>query len=52
MVKKYDTVTDANLWYKLSEKGITGKMLTVIKSMYSNVKSCISVNGFYTDFFS
>ena len=49
--KAFDTIDRLNLWYKLSKIGITGKLLTVIKSMYSNVKTCIAVNGFYTDFF-
>ena len=49
--KAFDTIDRLNLWYKLYKIGIRGKILTVIKSMYSYVRSCIPVNGFYTDFF-
>ena len=41
------------LWYILSKIGICSKLLSVIKSMYENVKTCtcITVDGFYSDFF-
>jgi hypothetical protein len=35
----------------LSKIGICGKPLSVIKYMYENVKTCITVDGFYSDFF-
>lgn len=37
----FDTVPRLNLWSKLSKIGVRGKFLTVLKSMYSNVKSCV-----------
>lgn len=49
--KAFDTIDRMNLWFKLSKIGIQGKLLSVIKSMYLNVKSCVTINGFYTDFF-
>ena len=49
--KAFDSVDRNLLWYKLSKCGIRGKLLTVIKSMYSNVKSCVSVEGLRSDFF-
>ena len=30
-----------SLWYKLIQSGIDGKMLTVIRSMYTEVKLCV-----------
>ena len=45
--KAFDTIDRLNLWYKLSKIGIRGKLLSVIKSMYLNVKSCITVDGLY-----
>jgi len=50
--KAFDTVDRLNLWYKLSVIGIQGKLLSIIKSMYSNVRTCVSVDGFYTDIFA
>jgi hypothetical protein len=35
----------------MSKLGIGGKLLSVIKSMYKNVQTCITVDGFYSDFF-
>jgi hypothetical protein len=31
---------------------ITGKLMMVIKSLYSNVKSCVAVNGCQSDYFT
>ena len=49
--KAFDTIDRLNIWYKLSKIGICGKPLSVIKYMYENVKTCITVDGFYSDFF-
>jgi hypothetical protein len=49
---QYDTVDRLNLWHKLSVIGIQGKLLSIIKSMYSNVRTCVSVDGFNTEFFA
>jgi hypothetical protein len=49
--KAFDTIDRLNLWYKFSKIGICGKLLSVIKSMYENVKTCITVDRFYSDFF-
>ena len=37
--KAYDYVVRDNLWFKLIKFGIRGKILNIIKSMYSGVKS-------------
>ena len=49
--KAFDTIDRLNLWYKFSKIDICGKLLSVIKSMYENVKTCITVDRFYSDFF-
>ena len=39
--KAFDNVVRDNVWYKLLKIGVRGKMLDIIKSMYSIVKSKI-----------
>ena len=36
---------------KITESGVTGKILNIIKTMYSNIKSCVIVNGQTSIFF-
>jgi hypothetical protein len=50
--KAFDTVDRLNLWYKLSVIGIQGKLLSFIKAMYSNARTCVSVDGFYSENFT
>lgn len=50
--KAFDTVQRLMLWYKLSKIGFQGKLLTVIKSMYTNVSTCVCVDGFNSEYFS
>ena len=40
------------LWYKLIKTGITGQMYTPIYNMYQDIRSCVTVNGECSDFFS
>ena len=49
--KAFDTIWREALWHKLLSVGIEGKFLNVIKSMYSQVKSCVLLNGQKSDFF-
>ena len=49
--KAYDTINRGILWKRLSDIGIGGKIVNAIKSLYSNVMSCVRVNGFKTDWF-
>ena len=49
--KAFDFVDRCKLWSKLVHLGIQGKFLTIIKSLYENVKSCIKYNGFLTEYF-
>lgn len=41
----FDSINRSYLFYKISKLGIQGKL---IKSMYNNVKSCVTVDGFYS----
>ena len=43
--KAFDYVVRENLWYKMIKYGIRGKILNVIKSMYSSVKSRVKYNN-------
>ena len=49
--KAFDSVWREALWYKLTKSGIQGKILKVIKSLYSQVKSCVFLNGKKSDYF-
>jgi hypothetical protein len=41
----FDKVWRTGLWHKLIKQNITGKFLTLVQNMYSNIKSSISLNG-------
>ena len=49
--KAFDSVDRKNLWYKLSKVGIRGKLVNVVKSMYENVKSCVTIEGLKSEYF-
>ena len=49
--KAFDKVDRAFLWQKLFEQKVDGKILKVIKQIYSSAKSCIMVNDEKSDFF-
>ena len=51
--KIFDNVWRVGLWGKLLSYNIhvSGKILTIIKSMYSDIKSCVSSNGDCSEFF-
>jgi hypothetical protein len=51
-IKAFDSVAHVKLWLKLSRIGITGKLLNVIKSMYSKLKACISTGLPFKDHLS
>lgn len=48
----FDTVWRDGLWYKLLRYDISGKCFRLINNMYSDIKSCLTVNGSHTNFFS
>ena len=43
--KAFDSVWRVGLGQKLINANVSGKILTVIRNMYANVKSCVSFNG-------
>ena len=50
--KAYDSINRSKLWNRLAEIGVTGKLFTSIKALYSNVSSCVRVNDNMTDWFN
>ena len=50
--KAFDSVWRVGLWSKLLKYNINGKVLSVIKSMYSNIKSCVDFNDKQSGFFT
>ena len=49
--KAFDTVIRDGLWVKLFKCGISSKMIAILKSIYSVVKSCVRYCGDLSDFF-
>ena len=50
--KAFDCVDRNLLQYKLQLNGIGGPMYNAIASLYSNTESCVSLNGFHTEWFN
>ena len=50
--KAFDSVPRVHLWYKLLTCGINGKILKVIKGLYSSAKSSIKQNNCFGVFFN
>ena len=50
--KAFDYVVRENLWLKLIKSGVRGKILNVIKSMYTSVKSMVKYNNCFSEEFS
>ena len=49
--RAFDSIPHAHLWYKLVENGIHGKLLYVLQSMYSQLKSCIKTPQGLSEYF-
>ena len=49
--KAFDKVSHCILWMKLLKYGISGKFMTLVKSMYEQVKSCVKSKSGLTYFF-
>ena len=43
--KAFDYIVRENLWYKLVKLGLRGKILNILKSMYSSVKSRVKFDN-------
>ena len=50
MKKIFDSINRNMLWYKLYKLGISGKMLRILRNMYSKVRSKIKHCDKYSDF--
>ena len=50
--RAFDTIWRGGLWYKLVNCNITGKCYRLIRNMYQDIKSCLTVNSVQTYFFS
>ena len=51
MKKAFDSVYRNALWLKLFKLGVNGKMLRIVKAMYSSVKCRVRHLNTYSDFF-
>ena len=49
--RAFDSVWRSGLLYMIQQLNITSKCYKVIKSMYNNINSCVSVNGALSSFF-
>ncbi|KAL4233948.1 hypothetical protein ACF0H5_005603 [Mactra antiquata] len=49
--KAFDSVWRAGLWAKLFKYNVNGKLFSIIKNLYENVKSCLLINNTKSDFF-
>ena len=49
--KAYDSIPRNNLWAKLKQNGLCGRLYNALISLYKTVKSCVRINGLTTDFF-
>ncbi|MCG7875884.1 MAG: reverse transcriptase family protein [Candidatus Thiodiazotropha endolucinida] len=50
--KAFDSVWRIGLWKKLLHTSVTGKFLKVLQSLYAEVKSCVTLNGENSPFFT
>ena len=50
-VRAFDSVNRDLLWYKLENKGINGKFLNILQSMYNKTSATVRINSNHTDKF-
>ena len=48
--KAFNTINIRMLWYVLRKAGVGGKMLQILQSLYSIIKSCVGCPESLTDF--
>ena len=48
---QFDSIPHTHLWYHLLQDGIHGRIITVIRSLYSCLRSCVKVPEGLTEFF-
>lgn len=49
--KAFDFINRSNLWFKLIQQGIEGKVLRIIRSLYEKVKCCVKYNNTVSEWF-
>ena len=49
--KAYDFINRDKLWERLTNIGISDKMLNAVKSLYISVSSCVKINNYFTNWF-
>ena len=49
--RAFDVVYRDGLWYKLLKQGLNEKVFQIIRSIYSDVKSCVKSFGSISEFF-
>jgi hypothetical protein len=49
--KCFDSINRNALWFKLYNAGVEGKLLRLLRDMYSKVKSCVKQCNSYSDYF-
>ena len=50
--RAFDSIPHSTLWYRLLQDGIHGRIITVFRSMYAKLRSCVKSSSGFTDFFS
>ena len=50
--KAFNTINHADLWFKLLQNGIDGKIVNVIRNIYRKTKSCVMIKDNKSEFFS
>ena len=50
--KAFDFIDRSSLWIKMIQNNVNGKVLNVVKNMYSNAKSCLKSDNGLSKFFS
>ena len=50
--KAFDFVDRTSLWSKMLGMGINGKIINVIRNLYSQAKSCVKSGGYLSEFFN
>ena len=51
MMKCFDSIYRNGLWLKLYKLGLKGKILRIVRDMYTSVKSCVKSCSSYSDYF-
>jgi exonuclease III len=50
--KAFDLVYRDGIWLKLLRSGCSSKIINMLQSMYSQVKSCVKLNGIKSEYFN